>query len=81
MNYDEILAVIKNKMAGALPELDVDDIDPKNNFTIYGANSVVIVDIISRVMKDLHIDAPGPELLRAQNIDQLILILLKYSKG
>lgn len=79
MTYDEIFSVLKNKMANALPNLVVDAVNPEQDFKFYGANSVIIVDIVSRVMRDLKIEAPGPELLVAKNIDELILILLKYA--
>lgn len=79
MTYDDVLNELKNKICKAVPGVDIHNFDTSKSFKEMGANSIILVDIISRVMRDLKIDAPGPELLAASNIDELIKILVKYS--
>lgn len=79
MTYDAIFAVLKNKMTEVLDELDVSKVDTQKSMKDYGADSLEMVEIVSRTIKEIKVKAPRTEIMGATNIDGLIKVLEKYS--
>ena len=79
MNRDEILSTVKTYLVDAVDELDPDTIDPALSMKDLGANSLDIVEVVSRTMRDLRIRVPRAELSTIENIDGLVDLLHNVS--
>jgi acyl carrier protein len=55
MTQEEILAVIKKHLVDAIDDLDPDTIDPEKSMKDYGANSLDLVEVVSRSMRELKV--------------------------
>lgn len=80
MTYDQVLTIIKGKMGEVLDELDVSIVDPQKSMTDYGADSLEVVEIVSRTVKELKVKVPRTEVMGVKTIDGLTKILEKYSE-
>ncbi|MBN2196439.1 MAG: acyl carrier protein [Polyangiaceae bacterium] len=72
MTREEILAVIKKHLADAVDDVDLDEIDPKKSMIDYGANSLDLVEVVSRSMRELKVKIPRAELNKLENIEGLV---------
>ncbi len=72
MTRDEIWGVIKKHLSDAVDDLDVDAIDTTKSMKDYGANSLDLVEVVSRSMRELKVKIPRAELNKLTNIDGLI---------
>ena len=72
MTQDEIWGVIKKHLADAVDDLDVNSIDTSKSMKDYGANSLDLVEVVSRSMRELKVKIPRAELNKITNIDGLI---------
>jgi len=72
MTRDEIWGVIKKHLADAVDDLDVNSIDTSKSMKDYGANSLDLVEVVSRSMRELKVKIPRAELNKITNIDGLI---------
>jgi acyl carrier protein len=72
MTREEILAVIKKHLADAVDDVDVDSIDPQKSMVDYGANSLDLVEVVSRSMRELKVKIPRSELNKIENIQGLV---------
>ncbi len=72
MTRDDIWNVIKKHLADAVDDLDVDSIDTSKSMKDYGANSLDLVEVVSRSMRELKVKVPRAELNQLTNIDGLI---------
>lgn len=72
MTKAEILDVIKKHLADAVDDVDVDSIDPAKSMVDYGANSLDLVEVVSRSMRELKVKVPRSELNKLENIQQLV---------
>lgn len=72
MTRDEIWGVIKKHLSDAVDELDADSIDTSKSMMDYGANSLDLVEVVSRSMRELKVKIPRAELNKLTNIDGLI---------
>ncbi len=77
MTREEILAVIKKHLADAVDDVDLDAIDPKKSMMDYGANSLDLVEVVSRSMRELKVKIPRSELNKLENIDGLVDLFQK----
>ncbi len=77
MTRDEIWGVIKKHLSDAVDDLDVDSIDTSKSMKDYGANSLDLVEVVSRSMRELKVKVPRAELNQIANIDGLIDLFLK----
>jgi acyl carrier protein len=77
MTREEILAVIKKHLADAVDDVDLDAIDPKKSMVDYGANSLDLVEVVSRSMRELKVKIPRSELNKLENIDGLVDLFQK----
>ncbi len=72
MNREDIWNVIKKHLADAVDDLDVASIDTSKSMKDYGANSLDLVEVVSRSMRELKVKVPRAELNKLTNIDGLI---------
>ena len=72
MTREDILNVIKKHLADAVDDVDVDAIDPQKSMVDYGANSLDLVEVVSRSMRELKVKVPRSELNKLENIQQLV---------
>lgn len=75
MTRDEILAAVKKNLSDAMEGVDVNDIDSARSMKDFGANSLDMVEVVSRTMRELKIKAPRSELARLTSIDSLVDLL------
>ena len=72
MTREAILDVIKKHLVDAIDDLDPDTIDPEKSMKDYGANSLDLVEVVSRSMRELKVKVPRAELNKLTNIDGLV---------
>lgn len=72
MTRDEIWGVIKKHLSDSVDDLDVDSIDTSKSMKDYGANSLDLVEVVSRSMRELKVKVPRAELNQLVDIDGLI---------
>ena len=72
MTREQIWDVIKKHLADAVDDLDVASIDTAKSMKDYGANSLDLVEVVSRSMRELKVKVPRAELNKLTNIDGLI---------
>ena len=77
MTREAILDVIKKHLAVDIDVVDVDAIDPKKSMVDYGANSLDLVEVVSRSMRELKVKVPRSELNKLENIEQLVELFHK----
>jgi acyl carrier protein len=75
VNRDDILSTVKTYLVDAVDDLDPDAINPALSMKDLGANSLDIVEVVSRTMRDLKIRVPRAELSTIENIDGLVDLL------
>jgi len=80
MTHDEIWGVIKKHLADAVDDLDVDSIDLKKSMKDYGANSLDLVEVVSRSMRELKVKIPRAELNKITDIQGLVELFEKAVK-
>jgi len=79
MQREEILAVVKKHLAEAVDGLDVNGLDTSRSMKELGANSLDIVEVVSRTMRELKIKIPRSELSKVSNVDGLVELLHEVS--
>jgi acyl carrier protein len=72
MTRDDIWNVIKKHLADAVDDLDVATIDTAKSMKDYGANSLDLVEVVSRSMRELKVKVPRAELNKLTDINGLI---------
>jgi acyl carrier protein len=77
MTRDEIWGVIKKHLADAVDDLDVSTIDTSKSMKDYGANSLDLVEVVSRSMRELKVKIPRAELNKITDINGLIELFEK----
>lgn len=75
MSREEILAVVKKHLADSVEDVDVAQIDSTLSMKDLGANSLDMVEVVSRTMRELKIKVPRAELAKLTNIDGLVDLL------
>ena len=75
MNRDHVCAVVFKHITGAVEGLGATQIDPNRSLRDYNVNSLDIVEIVSRCMRELKVKIPRAELRKATNINGLIDLL------
>lgn len=81
MTRDEITAVLKANIVDTLDDIDEDSIDTSKTMKETGANSLDIVEIVSRTMRQLKVKIPRSELNQLENIDALIDLIEKTANS
>jgi len=75
MNREEILDIVKKYIADAIDDVDCDNLDPSQSMKDIGINSLDIVEIVSRSMRELKVKVPRSELNKLGNINGLVDVL------
>lgn len=75
MTRERILTTVKTYLVDAVDDLDPDRIDTAQSMKDLGANSLDIVEVVSRTMRELKIKVPRAELSKLENIDGLVDLL------
>lgn len=75
MDRDQVAAVILKHVCGAREGLQIKDIDPAQSLKDYGVNSLDVIEIVSRSMRELKVKVPRAELRKLTNINGLIDLL------
>ena len=75
MNRDQVRDVVFKHITGAIEGLRATEIDPNRSLRDYGVNSLDMVEIVSRSMRELKVKVPRAELRKLSNIDGLIDML------
>ena len=72
MNREEIFAVVKANMQTIIEGAKGKEIAETNSMRDFGADSLEIVEVLSRSMKQLRIKVPRAELMDARNLKDLL---------
>lgn len=72
MPRNEIFAVIQDNMRAIIEGVDGHEITEAHSMRDFGADSLEIVEVVSRSMKQLKIKVPRTELLEANNLKDLV---------
>jgi acyl carrier protein len=75
MNRDQVREVVFKHISGAVEGLRAAEIDPSRSLRDYGVNSLDMVEIVSRCMRELKVKVPRVELRKLTNINGLIDLL------
>lgn len=80
MTREQILSVVTKHLVDALDDLDLAAIDTSQSMKDLGANSLDIVEVVSRTMRELKIKVPRSELAKLTNIDALVDLLYRVAR-
>jgi len=72
---DEVEAVVKKYLADVMEDVDMTTLDTSKSMRDYGINSLDMVEVVSRSMRELKVKVPRAELNKLTNIDALIDLL------
>lgn len=75
MTRDEILGIVTKFIGEAVDDVDTATLDPSKSMVDYGVNSLDIVEVVSRSMRQLKVKIPRSELNKIDNIDGLVDLL------
>ena len=76
MDRDLVLSVVKKHLMDAVDGLEESAIDPLKSMKDLGANSLDIVEVVSRSMRELKVKVPRSELSKLTNIEGLVETLI-----
>lgn len=77
MTREQVLKVVSKHLMDAVDGLEETTIDPARSMKDLGANSLDIVEVVSRSMRELKVKVPRSELSKLTNINELVETLLK----
>jgi acyl carrier protein len=81
MNRDEVKAVVLKHIAAVVEGLPLEIIDPTRSMRDYRVNSLDVVEIVSRSMRELKVKVPRVALRKLSNIDGLIDLLHQVTQA
>jgi acyl carrier protein len=76
---DEMFAVVKSNIQEIVEGAKGIDIKETDSMRDFGADSLEIVEVVSRSMKDLKIKVPRTELSGAKNLKDLLDLFEKFA--
>ena len=71
LTKNDVLSTIKTNMILVMEEFDEAGFDPIKSMRDHGANSLEMIEIVSRTMRQLGVKVPRVRLNRVNNIDEL----------
>jgi len=77
MTKEHVMTVVKKHLIEAVDGLDEKTIEPTRSMKDLGANSLDIVEVVSRSMRELKVKVPRSELAKLTNIEGLVDTLHK----
>jgi acyl carrier protein len=72
---EQVVDVLKKHLAECMEGVDMATLDTTKSMKDYGVNSLDMVEVVSRSMRELKVKVPRAELNKIQNIDGLIDLL------
>ena len=72
MTREQILGVIQDNVRKTVAEAETVELDETMRLSDFGADSMDIVEVVSRSMKDLQIKVPRAELMLADDLKELV---------
>jgi acyl carrier protein len=72
MTREHVMSVVKKHLLEAVDGLDATAIEPARSMKDLGANSLDIVEVVSRSMRELKVKVPRSELSKLTNIEGLV---------
>jgi acyl carrier protein len=72
MNRNEIFEVVKTNMTEIIEGIEGEDIQETHTMSDFGADSLEIIEVVSRSMKQLGLKVPRTELSKAEDIRGLV---------
>ena len=72
MSREEIFAVVRAHIVTIVDGVQPDAIREEISLRALGADSLQIVEVVSRSMKELRLKVPRTELSRAENLSHLL---------
>lgn len=81
MTRDDVLVVVRKHVLTALDDLQPEGFDPAKSMKDLGANSLDIVEVVSRSMRELKVKVPRAELSKLTNIDELVDLLYENASA
>ncbi len=72
MSRDEIFSVVRSNVQAIIEGANGKEILETNSMRDYGADSLEIVEVVSRSMKQLRIKVARTELMDAKNLKDLV---------
>jgi acyl carrier protein len=72
---EEVLTVLKKYLADVIEDVDLNTLDTTRSMKDYGVNSLDMVEVVSRSMRELRVKVPRAELNKLTNIDGLVDLL------
>ncbi len=77
MNRDEVMEIVKECIADAVEDIDVENLDTSQSMRDHGLNSLDIVEVVSRSMRTMRVKVPRSQLNKLENIDGLVDMLFQ----
>ena len=79
MNKDEIFLTLKKNIMQQLEgEVEESEVGMNKSMAELGANSLDIIEIVSRTMREIKVKVPREELAKLKNLKELAEIMAKY---
>lgn len=72
---NKVLEVLKKHLSECGEDIDVVNLDTSRSMKDYGVNSLDMVEVVSRSMRELKVKVPRAELNKLKNIDGLVDLL------
>ena len=79
MTRQEIFVVVRNNIEKVIEAARGKEITEQMSMRDFNADSLEIVEVVSRSMKELKIKVPRTELSTAKNIGDLVSLLEKHA--
>lgn len=79
MTRDRIFEVICQQLAVVVEDVDAAAVDEAKSMKEYGADSLEMVEVVSRTMKVLGIRVPRTELAGLQSISDLVDVFERHA--
>ena len=80
MQREAIFRVIKQQMEDIIDDVDIKSIDESQSMADHGADSLEIVEVVSRSMKELNLRVRRTSLSEAKTLGDLVDIFEKASQ-
>ena len=81
MERSDIRCIVIKHLVDSVDDLDPAQIDTSRSMKELGANSLDIVEVVSRTMRELKIKVPRSELAKLANIDGLVDLLYDVARA
>lgn len=75
MSREQVLDVVKKYIEDTVDDVDVAGLDATKSMRDFGINSLDMVEVVSRSMRELKVKVPRSELNQIENIDGLVDLL------